>query len=100
MGVAWNVGGTPAFLTRSLSPSRSSSNSARSCSRTSSSMRSMSLKSIRFRGARSHSTCKHLTPVLGHQDVVFDPDPADPGDVRAGFDSKDHPRLEELVGQP
>jgi hypothetical protein len=46
IGVAWNDGTAPALRTRSFNPSRSSSNSARSCSRTSARIRSMSENSI------------------------------------------------------
>src|SRR5688572_20535955 len=115
---AWKVG-APALRTRTFRPSRSSSNSASSWSRTRARIFSISEKSIQFfrlrfrlrrgsggpaetpparRRARG-SPCQYLAPVVGDEHVVLDPYAANAGDVGARLDREHHARLDHLVGK-
>src|SRR3982750_4935450 len=89
IGPAWK-GGAPALRTRTLRPSRSSSNSARSWSRTSARIRSISEKAIDLRLLPR----QHFAPVAGDEHVVVDPHPADPRQVGARLGGDGHTRLE------
>src|SRR5687767_4272713 len=90
--------GMPAWAlrTRIFKPSRSSSNSASSCSRTSARMRSISSNSISesYRHVR-----QWLAAFVDYHHVVFDPHATHARHVGAGFDRKDHPGLHWLVGR-
>src|SRR5215218_10383601 len=113
-----------AFRIRSFIPPLSTSNSARSCCRTSSRMRSMSSNSIipqnkvrppeggRYGLGVSTGLCatglcallqvyRHIgedfTPVLCNQHIVLDPDTADAVHVRARLDREHHPGHHRLI---
>ena len=79
-----------------LKPSRSSSNSLSSCSRTMSRMRLISSKSMRLCESR-WEVCEHFDPVRRHKYVVFDPHAAPPWEIGARFDGEDHSRLDRFV---
>src|SRR6188474_2095314 len=123
-GMAGGMGNAAdAFRTRSFIPSLSTSNSARSCCRTSSRIRSISSNSIILRVSRAstYSThnCtrvpqaasparlqysyrhvgQHFAAALDHQHIVLDPDAADARHVRARLDREHHPGHDRLVGQ-
>src|SRR5262245_56037531 len=88
---------TPFFRTRSRNPSCSTSNSARSCSLTSS--------RICFSWSRSKSNlneiCRrvgqNLHAAAGHEHIVLDPDAAPAGQIGARLDREHHARLYSFV---
>ena len=89
-------GAGPALRIRSFSPSRSSSNSARSCC-----LHQLQdpFDVVEFQSASEMPACRRLSrasarphPVVGHQHVVFDPDAAESLDIRARLDREHHAR--------
>ena len=80
-GIMTGIGGwVEAFLTRSFSPSRSSSNSARSCSR----------MSARIFSISSNAIGQDFAATFHHQHIVFDSNAPGAGHINTRLDREDH----------